>query len=60
MKITENTLEFESPREQEIFLMLLREVNIGELRPEIHKECVDMLDNVIQGLTINKAFETVL
>ena len=53
MKVTENEIVFKNQREKEILLMILREVNMGEIRPEIHGECVDMLDNIIQGLTIN-------
>ena len=53
MKVTENEILFETQRDREIFLMILREVDVGELRPETHKECVDMLDIVIQRLVIN-------
>ena len=53
MKVTENKIEFENQREKEILLMILREVNMSELRPEIHGECVDMLDNIIQGLLLS-------
>lgn len=47
MKITENEIVFENQRDKEILLMLLREVNVGELRPEIHGECVNMLERLI-------------
>jgi len=39
-----------SQREKEILLMLLSAVDIGELRPELHTECVTMLDILIQEL----------
>lgn len=37
-------------REKEILLMLLSAVDIGEVRPEVHTECVDMLENLTQEL----------
>ena len=46
MKITENEVVFESQREKEIFLIILSEVNIGELRPEVHAECMTMLSHL--------------
>ena len=52
MRVTENEIVFENPRDKEILLMLLREVNTGELRPEIHGECVTMLEKIIMGLTL--------
>lgn len=48
MIVTKNKIEFESQRENEIFLMLLREVRIGDLRPELHKESVEMLDSLME------------
>ena len=48
MKVTKNKIEFESQRESEIFLMLLREVCIGDLRPELYKEGVEMLDSLME------------
>jgi len=53
MKITENEIVFENLRDKEILLMLLREVNTGELRPEIHGECVNMLERIVIGLTVS-------
>lgn len=52
MKVTENEIVFESRREREIFLMILQEVNIGELRPEIHVECMAMLTNLTRELEV--------
>ncbi len=49
MKVRENEIVFENQREKEIFLMILREVNIGELRPEIHTECVTMLEEIMRN-----------
>ena len=47
MKVTKNNIVFESQRESEIFQMLLREVCIGDLRPELYKEGVEMLDSLM-------------
>jgi hypothetical protein len=47
MKITDNAIFFENKRDKEILLTLLREVNVGELRPEIHGECVNILERLI-------------
>lgn len=52
MKIIENVIIFESNREKEILLMLLRQVDVSELRPEIYKEGLDMIDNIIERLQI--------
>ncbi len=46
----ETEIVLENQRERDIFLMLLREVNISELRPEIHTECVTMLDKLLISL----------
>lgn len=50
MIVTENKIVFESQREKEIFLMILSEVNLGEVRPERHTECANMLDKITQEL----------
>ena len=50
MKVTENGIVLETQRERELLLMALREVNIGELRPEIAQESSGLLDTIIQGL----------
>lgn len=50
MKVTENEIVFENQREKEILLMVLREVNMGEIRPEIHGECANMIINITHGL----------
>ena len=53
MIIRASGIEFETRREKEIFLMLLSEVNISEVRPEIQMECGLMLDALtkeIKGL----------
>ena len=46
MRVTKNEIVFEAQREKEIFLMILSEVNIGELRPEVHTECMTMLNRL--------------
>ena len=51
MRTRENEIVFESQREKEIFLIILSEVNIGELRPEVHTECMTML-NRLQELEV--------
>jgi len=51
MKVTENGIVLESQRERELLLMALREVDAGELRPEIAKECMGLLDTIIRGLS---------
>ena len=50
MKVTENQIIFENQREKEVFLMLLKEVNISELRSELCFESVDMIDKILRGL----------
>jgi len=50
MKVTENEIVFENQREKEILLMILQEVNMGELRPEIHDECANMFINITTRL----------
>ena len=52
MIVRGSEIVFESRREKEIFLMILSEVNIGELRPEVHTECMAMLDNITQELEV--------
>lgn len=39
-----------SQREKEILLMLLSAVDVGEIRPEVHTECADMLEHLVQDL----------
>ena len=39
-----------SQREKEILLMLLSAVDMGEVRPEVHQECADMLEILNQDL----------
>ena len=48
MRIGENEIVFGSQREKEIFLTILSEVNIGELRPEVHTECMTMLNRLLE------------
>lgn len=51
MIVRGSDIVFQTQREKEIFLMILSEVNIGELRPEVHTECMTML-NRLQELEI--------
>ena len=37
-------------REKDILLMLLSAVDMGEVRPEVHQECADMLDILTHDL----------
>ena len=53
MKITANRIIFENQRDKDIMLSLLQQVNTGEIRPEIHGECVNMLERIIIGLTVS-------
>ena len=46
MKADKNGIVFESQRDRDIFLGLLREVDLGELRPEIAMESVQMLEKI--------------
>ena len=39
-----------SQREKEILLMLFSAVDMGEVRPEVHQECADMLDILTHDL----------
>ena len=50
MIVRVSDIEFQSQREKEIFLMILSEVNIGELRPEVHMECMTMLSTIIEEM----------
>ena len=52
MKVTSKTIVFESQRERDIFRELLREIDMNDIRPEIHGEVVEMLDEILQGLAI--------
>ena len=51
MKTNEKSITFDSQRERDIFLELLREVNVGELRPEIHFEAITMLEDIQKAFT---------
>jgi hypothetical protein len=50
MKADKNGIVFENQRDRDIFLELMREVNIGELRPEIMMEGVRMLEAIQKGV----------
>lgn len=50
MKAAKGGIVFENQRERDIFLELMREVNIGELRPEIMMEAVRMLEEIQKGV----------
>ncbi len=53
MKVTGSEIVFENQRDKDIFGELLREVNIGEIRPEIAVEAMKMLDELTQGQGIS-------
>ena len=53
MKVTGSEILFENQRDKDIFGELLREVNIGEIRPEIATEAMKMLDELAQGQGIS-------
>jgi hypothetical protein len=50
MIANKDKIVFENQRDRDIFLELLREVNIGELRPEIVMEGVRMLEGIQKGV----------
>jgi len=51
MKVTNEHIIFENQRDRDIFLELLREVDVGELRPEIRYEGVVMLENILRKVS---------
>ena len=53
MKVTGSGIVFENQRDKDIFGEILREVNIGEIRPEIAVETMKMLDELTQGQGIS-------
>lgn len=50
MIANKDKIVFENQRDRDIFLELLREVNVGELRPEIIMEAVEMLEGMQKGV----------
>jgi len=55
MEVNEKSITFDSKRERDVFLELLREVNAGELRPEMHFEAITMLEDIQKALRyVNK------
>lgn len=50
MKVNKGGMLFDSQRDRDIFLELLREVNVSELRPEIMSEAIMMLKSIKEGV----------
>lgn len=50
MKVENNIIKFENQREKEIFLEILREVNLGEMRPELMREAIVIVEIIREKL----------